>query len=44
MLAFIIGVASRFKETDAIFYTEETTMDYDLAEGYKIVSLKDNLD
>lgn len=37
-------VASPYRECDAIFYLDKTSTQYSLPEGFRIVSLKDNLD
>lgn len=37
-------MATGHRESDAVFLVDETSMDYELEEGFKIVSLKDNYD
>ncbi len=37
-------VATEDKENDAIFWTDETSMAYELSEGYTITSMKDTYD
>ena len=37
-------VATERKEPDAVFYLDKTSTDYQLPEGFRITSMKDNLD
>ncbi len=37
-------VASQSKESDAVFYIDRTSLDYELPEGFRITTMKENFD